>query len=173
MTKTKNDLQMKREAEEITLHRMAKVYEFLEMWQGSQNLCATQKESHTQNKQMTAVGNTSDTEEIINASWSNYQHDGKAAFELLERSPLPPALSAKDLPRRRTQVLDVRWTNRLDCHLAESDKDSTLETSLVTENWLYWNGVLDNPNQSKDDWKADDEPDIELDYGNGDLDIPE
>ena len=49
MTDTENDLQMKKEAEERKLHRMVKVHDFLEMWQGSQNLCVTQKESRTQN----------------------------------------------------------------------------------------------------------------------------
>jgi hypothetical protein len=87
---------------------MAKVHNFLEMWQGSQNTHATQKESRTQNKQMTAVGYISDIEEIIQASLSLYPHDRAAAFELLERSPLPPALSAKDLPGERTKILNVR-----------------------------------------------------------------
>jgi hypothetical protein len=77
---------------------MAKVHYFLEKWQGSQNLHATQKESRTQNKQMTAVGYISNTEEIVKASWSLFQHHGAAAFTLSERSPLPPELSAKDLP---------------------------------------------------------------------------
>jgi len=31
-----NDLELKREAEEQKLHRMAKVHNFLEMWQGNQ-----------------------------------------------------------------------------------------------------------------------------------------
>jgi len=44
-TNTENNSEMKKEAEERKLHRMAKVHDFLEMWQGSQNLCATQKES--------------------------------------------------------------------------------------------------------------------------------
>jgi hypothetical protein len=66
---TENDSEMKKEAEESTLHRMAKVYDFLEMWQGSQNLRATQKESRAQNKQMTAIGYISDTKEIVKASW--------------------------------------------------------------------------------------------------------
>jgi hypothetical protein len=35
---TDNDMEMKREAEEKKLHRMAKVHDFLEMWQGSQTL---------------------------------------------------------------------------------------------------------------------------------------
>jgi hypothetical protein len=38
MTKTGNDLEMKKEAEERKLHRMAKVYDFFEISQGSQNL---------------------------------------------------------------------------------------------------------------------------------------
>jgi hypothetical protein len=47
---TENDLKKKKEAEERKLHRMAKIRDFLEMWQGSQNLRATQKESRAQNK---------------------------------------------------------------------------------------------------------------------------
>jgi hypothetical protein len=81
---TENDSEMKEEAEERKLHRMAKVHDFLEMWQGSQNLRATQKESRTQNKQMTAVGYISDTEEIVKLSWSLFQHDGAAAFRSSE-----------------------------------------------------------------------------------------
>jgi hypothetical protein len=45
-TSTDNDMEMKREAEAKKLHQMAKVHDFLEMWQGSQTLRATQKESH-------------------------------------------------------------------------------------------------------------------------------
>ena len=37
-TNTENNSEMKKEAEERKLHRMAKVHDFLEMWQGSQNL---------------------------------------------------------------------------------------------------------------------------------------
>jgi len=94
---TDNSLELKREAEQWKLHRMAKVHDFLEMWQGSHDLPTTEKESRAQNKQMTAVGYISDTEESVKASWSLFQHDGAAAFELSERSPLPPALSAKEL----------------------------------------------------------------------------
>jgi len=60
---------MKREVEERKLHQMAKVHNFLEMWPGSQNLCATQKESCAQNKQMTGIRYISDTEEVVNVSW--------------------------------------------------------------------------------------------------------
>jgi len=79
---TENDSEMKKEAEERKLHRMAKVQDFFEMWQGSQNLRATQKGSRGQYKQMTAVGYISDMEEIVKSSWSLFQHDGAAAFKL-------------------------------------------------------------------------------------------
>jgi Mg-chelatase subunit ChlI len=68
-TQTENDLELKQEVANRTLHSMAKVHSFLERWRGSQNLHATQKESHTQNKEMPAVRYISDTEEIIKASW--------------------------------------------------------------------------------------------------------
>jgi hypothetical protein len=64
-TNTQNESEMKKEAEERHLHRIAKIHDILEMWQGSQNLHATQKDSRNQNKQMTAVGYISDTEEIV------------------------------------------------------------------------------------------------------------
>jgi len=102
-----NDSEMKKEAEDRKLHRMAKVHDFLEMWQGSQNLCATQKASRARNKQMTAVGYISDTEEIVNTFLSLIQRDCAAAFGLSERSQLPPPLSAKDLPEGRNQLLNV------------------------------------------------------------------
>jgi len=49
---TENDTEMKKEAEERKLGRMAKVHDFMVMWQGSQNLHATQKKSRAQYKQM-------------------------------------------------------------------------------------------------------------------------
>jgi hypothetical protein len=143
---TENNSEMKKEAEERKLHRMANVHDFLEIWQGSQNLCATQKESRGQNKQVTAAGDISDTEEIVKASWSLFQHDGAAAFKLSERSPLPPALSAKDLPGGKIQILNVRRIRRINRHPVESDNDSAPESILGTEDWLNWNGDLHNPN---------------------------
>jgi hypothetical protein len=121
---TENDSEMKKEGEERTLHRMAKVLDFFEMWQGSQNLCATQKEPRGQNKQMTAVGYISDTEEIVKSSWLLLQNDRAAAFKSSERSPLPPALSAKDLPGGRTQILNVRRMRIINRHPVESNEDS-------------------------------------------------
>ena len=160
---TENDSEMKEEAEEKKLHRMAKVHDFLEMWQGSQNLRATQKESRAQNMQMTTVAYISDTEEIVKASWSLFQHDGAAAFKLSERSPLPPPLSAKDLPGGRTQILNVRPIRRINHDPVESDEDSAPESISDTEDWLNWNGDLDNPNDSEDDCAPDVESDMEQD----------
>ena len=160
-TNTANDSEMKKQEEERKLHFMAKVHDFLEMWQGSQNLRAAQKESCTQNMQMTAVRYISDTEEIVNASWSLYRHDGAAAFKLSERSPLPPALSAKDLPGRRSQILNVRRIRRINHHQVECGKDSTPESIPDNDDWLNWIGVLDNPNDSEDDCAGDDQSDIE------------
>jgi len=170
---TENDSEMKKEAAERKLHRMAKVHYFLEMWQGSQNLRATQQESRAQNKQMTAIGYISDTEESIKACWSLFQHDGAAAFKLSERSPLPPALSAKDLPGGRTQILNVRRIRRINRHPVESDDDSTPESILDTDDCLNRNGDLENPNDSEDDCAAHDESDIGPNIGIENPECPE
>jgi len=170
---TENDSEMKKEAEERKLHRMAKVHDFLEMWQGSQNLRDTQKECRAQNKQMTAVGYILDTEEIVRASWPLLQQDGAAAFKLLERSPLPPALSAKELTGGRTQILNVHRIRRINRHPVESDEDSAPESISDTEDWLHWNGDLDNPNDSEEDCTADDHSDIHHNNCIEDLECPE
>jgi len=164
---------MKKEAEEMKLHWIAKVHDFMEMWQGSQNLCATRKESRAQNKQITAVGHISDTEEIVKASWSLFQHDGAAAFKLSERSPLPPALSAKDLPGGWTQILNVRRIRRINRHPIESDQDCAPESISDTKDWLHWNGNLDNPNDSEEGCAADDESNIEHNNGIENPECPE
>jgi len=52
--KTDNNSEMKREAEQKKLHSIANVHDILEMWQGSNILCATQKESHVQIQPLTA-----------------------------------------------------------------------------------------------------------------------
>jgi hypothetical protein len=56
---------------------------------------------------MTAVGYISDTDESVKASWSNIQHDGAAALKLWASSPLQPALSAKNLLVRLTQIMNA------------------------------------------------------------------
>jgi len=141
-----NDLEMKIDEEDRKLHRMAKIHHLLEMWQCNQILYATQKESRTQYKQMTAVGYTSDTEEIVKASCLLFKHDDMAAFKLPDRSSLPPALSEKDLPGGRTQVLIICLINRIDHHPTESDDDSTPQSILGTQNQFDWNCNLDNTN---------------------------
>jgi len=164
-TNPENDSEMKKEVEERKLHRMAKVHDFLEMLQGSQNLCGIQKEFRDQNKQMTAVGYISYTEEIVKASWSLFQHDGAAAFKLSERSPLPPALSANDLPGRRTEILNVRRIRRIIRHPVESDETSALDSFSDTDDWRNCNGDLDDPVDTGEDCTAYDESHIEPNTG--------
>ena len=172
-TNTEKDSEMKNEVEERKLHRMAKVHDFLEIWQGSQYLYATQKESCAQNKQMTAVGYISNTEEIIKAPWFLFHHDGAAAYKLSERSPLPPPLSAKDLPGGRTQILNIRRIRRSNHHAVECEEDSTPESISDTEDLFNWNGDLDNSNDGEDDCAADIESDIEKDNSIEDSEYPE
>jgi hypothetical protein len=100
---------------------MPDVHDFLEMWQDSHILCATQKESRAQHKQMTMVGYISDMEEIVKASWSLFQPDGAAAFKLSERSPLPSALSAMDFPGGQTGILNVCRIRRINRYPVEGD----------------------------------------------------
>jgi hypothetical protein len=130
---TENNSEMQKEAEERQLHRMANVHDFLEMWQGSQNLQATQKEFRAQNKQMAAVGYILDAEEIVKASWSLFQHDGATAFKLSQRSPLPPALAAKDFPGGRTQILNVRSIPTINRHSVESAQNCAPESMSDTD----------------------------------------
>jgi len=170
---TGNDPEMKKEAEDRKLHRMAKVHDFLEMWQGWQILRATQKESHYQNKTMTAVGYTSDTKEIVKASWSLFQHHGAAACKLSGRSPLPPALSAQDLPGGQTQISNVCQIRRIGWHPVITHEDSSPESFSGNKNRLNWNSDLDNPNYCGDDCAADEGYENERDNGIEDGEIPE
>jgi len=117
---------------------------------------------------MTAAGYISDSEEIVKASWSHFQHHGAAAFKLSEKSPVAAALSAKNLPRGQTQVLNVRRIKRINRHPPESHEDSSPESISDTEHWPTWNGDLDTPNDTEDDWKADNDSDMELDNGSED-----
>jgi len=121
---------------------------------------------------MTSIGLISDTEEIVKPSCSLFQHDGVAAFKLLERSPLPPALSAKDRPGGQTHLLNVRRIETFDCHPVVNNEDSSPERISDTENWLNRNGDLDNPNHSQEDSEADIESDMELDNGKEDPESP-
>jgi len=55
----------------------------------------------------------------------------------------------------------------------ESNENSVSGSISHTENWLNWNGDLDNPNDSKDNCKVDVESDMELDNGMENQENPE
>jgi len=57
--------------------------------------------------------------------------------------------------------LNVRRIQRINCHPVERDEDSAPESISHTEDWLNWNGTLDNRNDSEEDCAADDDSDIE------------
>jgi len=96
-----------------------------------------------------------DTEDIVKASWSLFQHDGAAALKLSERSPLPPALPATNLPRGRTQIFNVCQICNLNRHPDEIDAHSGPESISETDDWLSCNGDLDNAYDTEDDSMAD------------------
>jgi hypothetical protein len=144
---------------------MAKVHDVLEIWQGSQKLCATQNESRAQNRQMTAVGYILDTEMIVKAFRSLFQHDRAIAFKLSERSPLAPAVPAKYLPGGRTQNLNVHTIQRINRDAVECGEDSPPESISDTNDWLNWNRDLDNPTDRQDDYGVKNESYIENNNG--------
>jgi hypothetical protein len=152
---------------------MAKVHYVLEMWQGSQNLCATCKKSRAQLKLMMAMGYILDTQEIIQVSWSLFQYDYAAAFKLSQRPPLPPPVSAKDLPGGPTQIISDHRIRRINCHPVECDEGSAPESISEIEDWLTWNGDLDNPNYGENDCVVDIESDMNQDSCIKDPESPE
>ena len=81
-----------------------------------------------------------DSEEIVTASWSLFHHDGAAAFKLSKRSPLPPPLSAKDLPGVLAQIFNVRQIRKINSHPFARDEGSAPERISHTDDWLNWNG---------------------------------
>jgi len=172
-TNTEYDSVINREAEEIFFHRIVKVQDFLDMWQGCQNLHGTQKESCAQNEQMTAVGYISDTKEIVKAPGSLFKHAGPAAFELSERSPLLPPWIVKDDGGGPTRVLNVHRTPRIDHYLVERDEDCGADTFSDTANRPHWSRDLDIPNDSEDNCKADVDSDFDLDNAIKNAESPE
>jgi hypothetical protein len=86
---------------------------------------------------------------------------------------LPPALSAKDLPGGRTQISNVCRISGIDRHAVLSRKDSKPEIISDSEDWLYWNGDLDNPNIGEDDCAADVDSNPEQGNGMEDVECPE
>jgi hypothetical protein len=61
----------------------------------------------------------------------------------------------------------------MDSHPPESDDDSSPQCISDTQNWVNLNGDLDNPNDSEDDWEADNVSDTELDNNNEKSETPE
>ena len=121
---------------------------------------------------MTPVGCISDSEEIVKALWPNFQYDGTAAFKLSEKSPVPLALSAKNLPGGQAEVLNVCRIKRINHRPAESDADNSPDSISDTENWFNSDGDLEHPNGSEDNWEAENESDTELDNGGEDSKTP-
>jgi len=154
-SKKENDREMNQEAEEKKFHSTPKVHDILEMWQGSQNIPAAQRETRAQNGEKTARGYISDTKTIVNASWSLWQHDGAAAFKLSETSLLPPPLSAKNYPAGWTQIVNDRRISWINSQPVESDEDEASESISDTEDWFNWIGDSNNPNDCKDKSTAD------------------
>jgi len=152
---------MKTDVEERKLPQMAKVHNFLDMWLGNENLHATWQQSPAQYMLMTMGSYISDTAAIVQASWSPFRHDGAAAFTLSEPSPLPPAVSAKDLPGGETEMINVPRSGRINRHAVTIDKDCITESILDTEDWPGWYGDLENPTDSEDDWVPDIESKIQ------------
>jgi hypothetical protein len=83
---------------------------------------------------MKAIQFISATEEIGNTSWSLFQREGAAAFTLAERSPLPTALSTKDLSGGETQILNLYQIRRINHHAVEIDQDRAPKCISDTEN---------------------------------------
>jgi len=112
-------------------------------------------------KVMSAIGYISDSDAIVKSFWPLFQHHCMAALKLSEWSPLPSALSGKDLPGGQTQKLNVHWTRKINRHPVEIDEDRSPERISDTVDWLNWNWDLDNRNDSKDNCAGDFDNDID------------
>lgn len=163
--KTATNFEMQLVVEETKHHRMAKLLDFLEMWQGSQNVCSTQKVSGTRNKPMTVIRYISDTEGIVKGSWRIFQDDCAAAFIFAERSPLPPGFSIKALHGGHTQVIYILQVKRINRHSVESDENTAPAHNSDIGIWEYWNTDLDYPNEIEDNPEINNQSNRDL--GNG------
>jgi hypothetical protein len=125
--------------------------DIVEMRQGSQNLRAIQNESRAQYRQTPSLGYISDSQEIVKESWSIVHHDGEAGFELSGRSPLPPPVSAMDLPEGQTQSRNVHRIGKISSHSIDRVEQWAPETILAPDDCLNWIVVSDNPKDREDD----------------------
>jgi hypothetical protein len=62
---------------------------------------------------------------------------------------------------------------RINCHPVESYTDSAPESISNTDDWLNWNGDLDNPKHSEEHCAVDDDSDIEHNNFINDPECPE
>jgi len=82
-------------------------------------------------------------------------------------------LSSKDLPGGRTQILNFHRIRRINGHPHEIKDDCAAGIISDTEDWLNWNGDIDNPDDSEDDCAADVESHMEPDNTIQDPESPE
>jgi len=122
---------------------------------------------------MAARESFSDMEDIVKASWSLYQRDVAAPYNLSQRSPLPPVLTGKVLSRRQSPILNVRQIGRINRHPVESDEDSGGEIMLDPELRLNWNDDMDKENYCEDICVADIESETDEWYGIQEPESPE
>jgi hypothetical protein len=98
---------------------------------------------------------------MVKVSWSLSQQAGAAAFKLFERTPLSPALTAKDLSGGRTPIFNVPHWQRSNHNPVETDEDNTPQTISDSNHWPHCNYDLNNPNDSEDNCTTDNESVIE------------
>jgi len=82
-------------------------------------------------------------------------------------------MSSKDLPWQKAHLINIRHIWRIHRHPVESDNNSAPANISVIENYVDWNGDLDTPNDSKHDWEADMEWNVEPNNSIADPECPE
>jgi hypothetical protein len=69
--------------------------------------------------------------------------------------------------------LNVHLILRINRHTVESNEYNPPASISDAEDWLNWNGYLDNPNDTEEDSAADDDTDIEHNNWIEDPECPE
>jgi hypothetical protein len=80
---------------------------------------------------------------------------------LPEISPLPPAVSANDLPGGQTEILNGCQIRSIDNSPVEGDSDHVPQMISDMNHWLNWNGDFTNPSDGEHNCVEDDDFDIE------------
>jgi hypothetical protein len=94
-------------------------------------------------------------------------------IQIVRKISFPTTFVRKGPPWRTYSNLECPPNPENQPYPVESDEDSAPENILDTEDWLNWNGDLDNPNDSEDDCAADVESDMDQDNGIEDPESPE